>query len=399
MYQELPSWLKTKLEEDNKLSLRFINGSQIKAIASKEESGRSESLSLLLLDEFAFVDKAKEIWTASQQTLSTGGDCIILSTPAGKGNQFHRMWVDALDGINDFNFITLPWNVHPDHDQTWRDEQDILLGPTMAAQELDCDFASSGNSVVDLKIIEWYKENLKTEPTQKGGIDNNLWIWEYPDYSKEYIVTADVARGDGTDYSAVQVFDAEEIEQVAEYKGQLSTTDFGNFLIEVSTKYNDALLVIENNNVGWATIQTVIDREYKNLFYQSVDLKYIDVEHQIQNKYKNDDKNLVPGFTTSRKTSPLIIAKMEEYTRLKFAKIKSSRLLEELAVFIYHNQRAEAMSGYNDDLVMSYAILLWIRDTALRLRQQGIDLSRAQLSSFTNLNQKNKAIIQKVGNH
>ena len=135
MYSNLPSWLKTKVDEDNKLSLRFMNGSQIKAVAATSEAGRSEALSLLIIDEAGFIDKIDEIWTASQQTLATGGNCIVLSTPNGVGNWFHKMWVDATDNISEFNFIKLHWSLHPDRNQLWRDEQDKILGPTMAAQE------------------------------------------------------------------------------------------------------------------------------------------------------------------------------------------------------------------------------------------------------------------------
>ena len=95
MYAGLPSWLKTSVDEDNKLSLRFNNGSQIKAVAATGEAGRSEALSLLVLDEAAFIDKVDSIWTAAQQTLATGGNCIALSTPNGVGNWFHRQWMDA----------------------------------------------------------------------------------------------------------------------------------------------------------------------------------------------------------------------------------------------------------------------------------------------------------------
>ena len=114
MYDGLPSWLKTNVEETNKLSLRFANGSQIKAIASTESAGRSEALSLLILDEAAFIDKVDEIWTAAQQTLATGGDCICLSTPNGVGNWFHQQWVGAEDGTNEFSTIRLHWTDHPD---------------------------------------------------------------------------------------------------------------------------------------------------------------------------------------------------------------------------------------------------------------------------------------------
>ena len=387
MYTNLPSWLKTHVDEDNKLSLRFVNGSQIKAVAATPEAGRSEALSLLILDEAAFIDHIESIWTAAQQTLATGGDCVVLSTPSGVGNWFHKMWVDAIDGESQFSFIELPWHLHPDRDQSWRDEQDKILGPSMAAQECDADFLTSGLSIVDPQILQWYKETQVTDPIEKGGVDRNLWIWEYPNYSKQYMVVADVARGDGTDYSAAQIFDIEDLQQVAEYKGQLSTTDFGNFLIELSTKYNDALLVVENNNVGWATIQTIIDRDYKNLFYQSKDLKYVDTESQmLTNRYRTEDRNMVPGFSTTMKTRPLIVAKMEEYTREKLTKLRSIRLIEELFVFIYDNGKSQAMRGYNDDLVMSYSIALWIRDTALRLKKERDTMQHALMDSMLNSN-------------
>ena len=386
MYQNLPSWLKTKVEEDNKLSMRLANGSQIKAVASNESAGRSEALSLLILDEAAFIDKIDEIWTAAQQTLATGGDCIMISTPNGVGNFFHQTWVGAQEKSNDFNDIYLHWSLHPDRDQTWRDEQDTNLGPKRAAQECDADFLTSGNNVIDPLILEWYTKTHKADPSDSVGIDNNLWIWEYPNYEKDYIVVADVARGDGTDYSAAQVIELEDITQVAEYKGQLGTTDYGNFLIELATKYNDALLVVENNNIGWACIQTIIDRGYKNLFYQSKDLKFVDTEHQIRNKYRAEDRNLVPGFATTSKTRPLIIAKLEEYVRQKLVTIKSSRLIDELFVFIYNNNKPQAMQGYNDDLVMSFAIALWIRDTALRFNKDRDNLQRSVMDSMLNLN-------------
>ena len=386
MYNHLPAWLKTKIEEDNKLSLRLANGSQIKAVASNESAGRSEALSLLILDEAAFIDKIDEIWTAAQQTLATGGDCIMISTPNGVGNFFHKTWVAASDKLNDFNPIYLHWSLHPERDQTWRDEQDVNLGPKRAAQECDADFLSSGNSVVDPKILEWYSTNQKCDPNSTAGIDNNLWLWDFPDYTKTYIVSADVARGDGTDYSAAQVMDVESMTQVAEYKGQLSTTDYGNFLIELATKYNDAILIVENNNVGWATIQTIIDRGYKNLFYQSKDLQIVDVEHQVNNRYRSEDRNMRPGFSTTAKTRPLIIAKLEEYVRLKQVNIKSQRLIDELFVFIYSNNKAQAMQGYNDDLVMSFAIALWIRDTALRLSTERNDLQRSMMDTMVSVN-------------
>ena len=229
----------------------------------------------------------------------------------------------------------------------------------------------------------FYKETYVQEPVIKGGIDGNYWRWEYPNTNASYMVVADVARGDGADYSTCHVMDIINATQVAEYKGKMDTKDFGNFLVSVATEYNDALLVIENANIGWATIQQVIDRGYKNLFYMSKDLKYVDVENQIHNKYRAEERGLVAGFSTTSKTRPLIISKLDDYFKEKSVTIRSSRLIEELFTFIYLNGRAEAMRGYNDDLVMAFSIGLWVRDTALRLRQEGIDLTKQAVAGIT----------------
>ena len=382
MHANLPGWLKQPCVEDNKLSLRYKNGSQIKAVASSEESGRSEALSLLIIDEAAFIDKIDTIWGAAQQTLATGGRALIISTPNGVGNFFHKTWVGAESGTNDFNFINLHWSVHPERGQEWRDEQDKLLGPSLAAQECDCDFITSGRGVIDGLLLEKMKESSIREPMEKRGIDSNYWIWEPPNYTKNYVVSADVSRGDGTDYSAFHIIDVESLEQVAEYKGKISTQDFGNMLVNVASEYNNALLVVENNNIGWAAIQQVIDREYPNLFYTSKDLQYVDVQHQMTNRYRSQERNMVPGFSTTSKTRPLIIAKLEEMFREESVVVHSQRLIDELFVFIYNGNKAEAMTGYNDDLVMSFAIALWVRDTALRLRSEGIELSKKAIQGI-----------------
>ena len=386
MNQYLPSWLKLTTIEDNKLSLRYSNGSQIKATSAAGDAGRSEALSLLVFDEAAFIDKIEEIWVSAQSTLSTGGNAIILSTPNGVGNFFHKTWVGAEDGSNGFNPIRLHWSVHPERDDAWREEQETLLGPKGAAQECDCDFISSGESVIEPQLLQFYKETYVQEPVEKTGFDGNLWKWEFPDYSKSYMVIADVARGDSSDYSACHVIDVESCEQVAEYKGKLDTKDYGNFLVSLSTEYNNALLVIENANIGWATIQQVIDRNYPNLYYMSKDLKYVDVEHQFSNRYRAQDRGMVAGFSTTSRTRPLIVSKLDEYFREKSVIIRSIRTIDELFTFIWNNGRAEAMRGYNDDLTMSLSIGLWVRDTALRLRQEGIDLTKQALGSISSQN-------------
>ena len=115
----------------------------------------------------------------------------------------------------------------------------------------------------------------------------------------------------------------------------------------------------------------------------SKDLKYVDVEHQMNNKYRAEERGMVAGFSTTSKTRPLIVSKLDEYFKEKAVTIRSTRLIDELFTFIFKNGRAEAMKGYNDDLVMSFSIGLWVRDTALRLRQEGIDLTKRAIGGIS----------------
>jgi len=528
MYDYLPSWLKEQTDTDNKLSLRFKNGSQIKAISSTPQSGRSEALSLLIFDEAAFIDYIDDIWIAAQQTLATGGRCIALSTPNGTGNWFHKQWKFSEEGSTkaQFNSLRLHWSVHPDRDQSWRDEQDELLGERAAAQECDClwgesrikvrdsktkeefyitlselyntnmifkqnlqyeistpsgyqpftgirklekashyvislsnnivlkcstthpfmyngaeilanklevgslidsdvpdtqyvtvvniqlihksielydivevdngnifnvdgvvshncDFISSGNTLIRGELIKWYEDNQVSEPKEKRGPGGELWVWKDPDYSRDYMLVADVARGDASDYSAFHVVDVEACEQVAEYKGLIGTKEFGNMMVNVATEYNNALLVIENANIGWAAIQPAIDREYNNLYYTYRHEGVTDAAVQLEKGYDIKDKaQMTPGFTTSGKTRPLLISKLDMYSREKSCIIKSQRLVDEWYMFIWKGSRCEAQRGYNDDLTMAWSIGLYIRDYALKLRNDGIELNKNSLRLF-----------------
>ena len=386
MFENLPSWLKIPAEENNKLTLRLNNGSQVKAVSAAGDAGRSEAVSLLIIDEAAFIDGVEEIWASAQQTLATGGGAIVLSTPYGTGNWFHKTWVKAEsgvieEGVPSFLPIKLPWYVHPERDEKWRKAQDGLLGdPRLAAQECDCDFNTSGDTVFFSEQIEFISKTTIKDPLEKRGIDRNLWVWEMADYTRSYMVVADVARGDSKDFSACHVIDIESNTQVAEYRGQLPPREFGYFLCGLATEYNNAMLVVENANIGWSTIEAIQEREYKNLYY-STKSDTLTAENYLDRA--DDPSKMVPGFTMSLRTRPLVINKFREYVGDRSVTIQSKRLLEEMRVFMWKNGRAEAQSGYNDDLVMSIATAMYVRDTALKFKSQNLDLARAAINNIT----------------
>lgn len=393
MYDNLPNWLKEPYVENNKLNLKFANGSSIKATTSASDAGRSEALSLLIIDEAAFIDGMDELWGSIQPALSgAGSKCVCLSTPNGVGNFFFKQWGLSKSGNGKFHPIRLHWSMHPERDQNWRDAQDVILGKRLASQECDGDFLSSGNTLIDPEVIKFYFENKVKPPIEKRGVNSELWIWEMPDYSKSYIISADVARGDGSDFSTCHVIDAINARQVAEYKSQIGTIEFGNFLVSLATEYNDALLVIENANIGWSTVQQVITRGYQNLYYTEQNLKYVDVEKQFTNKLYSKEKKAVAGFTTSSTIRPLMASKLEEYFKSFSIEIYSERLMHEIQTFIWNNGKVEGAPGFNDDLVMALAIGLWVRDTALELYNKEIDLTKSMLKHMGSTSNANPAL-------
>ncbi len=381
MYQQLPGWLKGKDKpvSDNKLSLKLTNGSQIVASSAAGDAGRSYAVSLLLIDEAAFIEGIDRIYTSIKPTISTGGGCIALSSPNGVGNWFHKTWVAALNSENDFIPIKLPWNVHPERDEAWFEREKQNMGPKEIAQEYECDFLASGNNVITNDIIEFYETTYTIDPVEKRGMGGDYWIWEYANPSETYVVCADVARGDGSDYSTFHVIATKEFRQVAEFKSKIGTREFGRLLVTVGTEYNNALLVVENATLGWDVLNTISDIGYQNVYYSP---KGTDMSvDAFVNRMENDQT--VQGITNSTRTRPLFISKLETALRERQFVIQSKRLIEELRTFIWEHGKAQAQGGYNDDLVMALSFGLYVRDTALIYHQNGMDMTKATLNSFS----------------
>ena len=244
------------------------------------------------------------------------------------------------------------------------------------AQELECNFNTSGETVIhpdDLKFIE---QNIK-EPKYRTGFDRNFWIWEEYKPEHTYMLTADVARGDGQDFSVFHIFKLETAEVVAEYQGKVAPDIFSNILFDAGKEYGNCLLVVENNSVGFAVLDKLKEVEYPNVYYSIKSThEYID---QLTAEYKS---NSVAGFTTTSKTRPIIVAKMEEFIRNKLITTYSSRLYNEFKTFIWNNGKAKAMRSENDDLVMSFAIGCWIKDTVFVENKRKVEHHKACLNSM-----------------
>jgi hypothetical protein len=392
--KNLPEWIKiSDIIIDNRTSFELSNGSIIKASSTSGDAGRSEALSLLVLDEAAHIEGMDHIWTAIYPTLSTGGRCIALSTPNGVGNWFHKIYTEAEAGDNEFHTNNLPWSIHPERDQAWFEKETRNMSKRQIAQELQCSFNASGETVIHPDDLQVIFNNVK-EPMYRTGYDRNFWMWERYDPNFTYLLTADVARGDGSDHSVFHILKLETMEIVGEYQGKPNLDTYATFLYSIGKEFGNCLLIVENNSIGISILEKLKTMEYPNLYYSlKSSHDYIDALEAEHN-----DKAL-PGFSTTSKTRPLIVAKLEEFIRNKLIRTYSVRLFNEMKTFIWKNGKPQAMRSYNDDLVMALAICCWVRDTALQVNQRDVEYKKAMLDGMFINSRKMNTSIQGMDGH
>ena len=375
--KNLPDWIRiADITADNRTSFELSNASSIKAASTSGDAGRSEALSLLVLDEAAHIEGLEELWTGLYPTLSTGGRCIAISTPNGVGNWFHQTCAGAESNENNFHLTTLMWWVHPERNREWFEKETKNMSRRQIAQELECNFNTSGETVIGAEDLEWLEACIE-EPKYKTGFDRNFWIWRERQPEGNYVLCADVARGDAIDFSTFQILETNTMEIVGEYKGKPTPDLFANMLNQVGREFNNAMMVVENNSIGFTVLDKLQEMSYPNLYYSSKG------NHEFVEQYLAEQQSsVVPGFSNTMKTRPLIIAKLEEFIRNKIIKTHSSRIISELRTFIWHNGKPTAMKGYNDDLVMALAIACWVRDTAIQINERDLQYQRSFVNSI-----------------
>ena len=380
MYKNLPWYLQTPIingrtgEYGSASTMEFSNGSIIESIPTSDQAGRSESLSLLVIDEAAIVRWAAQIWAAAFPTLSTGGSAIVNSTPFGVGGFYHSTWVDAISGSNPFNPIRLYWQMHPDRDQNWYDEMATALGPKRTAQEIDGDFLSSGNTVFDLADIKSIEEMLTEYPPIKMRLGGQYREFNEPDPNTDYFIGADCATGRGTDYSSFTCM-SKEGEEAVVYKGKIPLDKYAKLLGDTGEKFNYAKIAPESNDIGMAVVIKLQDEGYPNLYYSTKLLK--------KKGKSRPEEEKIPGWLTTQKNRSLIIEGLEKDIREDEVIIKDPFFVQEAYTFIYdgmgrpvamgkHRQNNSSVDidlegqAYADDDIFGKAICNHIRKTTNR---------------------------------
>lgn len=378
MYKNLPDHLKVPVingrgdEIGTASELEFINESIITSVATTEEAGRSEAVSLLVIDEAAIVRWADQIWAAAFPTLSTGGGAILNSTPYGMGNFFHKAWVNAVKGRNNFNPIRLRWTMHPERDMAWYVEQSAVLGARRTGQEIDGNFLTSGNTVFDIASIRAMDDRIRNitwaiPPREfKQG-----WAYTYklPEPGIRYSISSDVSTGRSRDYSSYSIMDKYGNERAC-FKGKLPPHQLAKLLMDKGKEYNYALLAPESNDIGLAVTSEIQNQGYPNLYYTEKILK--------SKGETRPTTEIIPGWYTGKKNRPLMISNLEEDIRDELVDIIDPFFVDEAYTFIYDDATNKPVAlgkgrkknsgddilsdeGYTDDSIMAKAIVNQVR--------------------------------------
>ncbi len=361
--------------KDGKGNAKIVGlNSQIKSVPTSKEAGRSKSLSLLVIDEAAFVENSDSIWRASEPTLEeTDGKAIVISTANGMGGWFHGMWTKAKRGENSFSPVFLPWSAHPDRDEAWyqRKVQEAIseddIHQEFPANDTEA-FIASGRPAFDMKALTHYYENA-SDPINIGNLSleagkpvfqvdakGYLKIWQFPEPGKKYVIGADVAEGLGNgDYSAAHVLDVKNMEVAAEMHLRIDPDLFGVELCKLGHYFNGALLGVERNNHGLTTLTTLRQghpiytgvKPYHNLYFEET----VD--------YANNKATHRFGWSTNLKTRPLAIDDCSRVIRERLIGLPSKETVEECMSFVIdYKGKAAAAPGQYDDRVMALAIAI-----------------------------------------
>lgn len=362
MYEELPAFLKPKMIEDNKHTMKLSTGSTIKSRPSGKQSGRSLAGSLLIIDEAAFIDNIDTIWAAVYPIISTGGRAFVLSTVNGIGNWYYDVYHKAVAGENSFNAIDINWEAHPEYKRMegfedlygelekkglYVDEWEATTKKNMPLkqwlQEYECEFLGTGETYLEGYLLRRLVEEVNEDYWIK--YNNKMRVWKEPTAEHEYVIGVDVSLGRDRDYSAFHIFNAYTGEQVAEfYSNKTPINDLAQILYTEANLYNNAHVIIERNTIGNNLIDWMFNvLEYDNLWI--------------------DDKNDFGVQITTRNREEFL-ARMEEYIRNNYLKLNSKRTVDELLTFIVDdNGKITADEGKHDDLIMSLSIAVSLLHT------------------------------------
>ena len=356
-YELCPDHIRAGVTSYNKGNLDFENGSRIVSTTTTENTGRGMSISLLYADEFAFVRPgiAKEFWTSISPTLATGGKAIITSTPNSDEDQFALLWKGANKcedsygnptdvGINGFKSYRSYWNEHPDRDEAWANEQRAQLGDDRFRREMNCEFVINDETLIaPTKLLDLQGH----EPLYRTG---QVRWYQKPRAGRTYVVSLDPSLGTGGDPSAIQVFEANTTEQVAEWRhNRTPIPEQVRILSDICRHINESVqdtksiyYSIENNTIGEAALISIAEYGEENI-----------QGYFLSEPNGGGSRRYRKGFNTTHKPKLAACNKLKTLVESGKMKIRSASLVSELKTFVASGTGYAAKIGETDDLVMA----------------------------------------------
>lgn len=362
-YESCPDYVRAGVTSYNKGSIDFDNGSRIVSATTTENTGRGMSISLLYLDEFAFVRPtiASEFWTAITPTLSTGGKCIITSTPNSDEDQFAQIWRAANKtqdeygnetdlGINGFKAFRSRWEEHPDRDEKWAAEMRSQLGDERFEREMNCNFVIADETLISPLVLT---EMSGIDPLYKQG---QVRWYKKPSKGHVYVVALDPSLGTGGDPSAIQVLEMPTMLQIAEWQHNKTTIQQQIRILSQITAYlttevgtdTDVYYSVENNTLGEAALISIDEIGEENI--KGVFLS--------EPNRPGSTRRYRKGFHTTHKTKLSACSKLKNLIETKKLHVASKPLVSELKTFVANGTKYAAKPGETDDLVMSMILAI-----------------------------------------
>jgi len=367
MLENIPFFLQPGCKALNKGSIEFSNNSRIIAAATSGSSIRGMSVNLLYLDEFAFVERAGEFYTSTYPVVSSGKDTkiIVTSTANGIGNIFHKIWEGAVQGINEFKPFRVDWWDVPGRDEQWKRQTINNTSQLQFDQEFGNTFFGTGDTLINAETLM----SLRTRNPDQIMEGGNLLIYKEPEKNHEYIMTVDVSKGRGQDYSTFTLIDVSvsPFEQVAVYRNNtISPILFPNIIYKYAKLYNECYIVVESNDQGVVVCNGLYyDLEYENIYIES-----------------SVKANRI-GVEINRKTKRLGCSSIKDIIENNKLTIHDENTILEISTFEAKGQSYEAADGNHDDLMMNLVMF-------------GYFVLSEFFSDMTNINLKNMLHEQRI---
>lgn len=359
MLENLPFFLQPGCKALNKGSIEFGNRSRIMAAATSGSSIRGQSVNLLYLDEFAFVENATEFYTSTYPVITAGKTTkvIVTSTANGIGNQFEKIWSKALQGTNEYKAFRVDWWDVPGRDEEWKENTISNTSQLQFDQEFGNTFFGTGDTLITADCLMNLHTKAYKEITKDG-----VTIYDHPVRDHEYVMCVDVAQGRGQDYSTFNVIDitSSPWKQTAVYRNNMiSPLLFPNILMKYGTIFNEALIVIESNDQGMVVCNGLYhDLEYENMYVESA------------------VKANALGIRMDRKVKRLGCSSFKDILEEGKLELCDEETINECNTFEARGQSYEAADGNHDDLVMNFVLFGYFASTLYFSEHTDIDLRK-----------------------